>query len=285
MKLIESISEMQDLSRQWRCQGQTVGFVPTMGALHQGHLSLIRVAKRESQKVVVSIFVNPTQFGPGEDYNSYPRRLEQDLQLCQQEGVDAVFAPKTEEMYPEGFATKVEVSRLTEHLCGAFRPGHFAGVATVVVKLFNAVLPDTAVFGMKDAQQFFVIKRMVQDLNMPIRIVPGPTIREKDGLAMSSRNAYLTPEQRKQAPVLYRALLLAEELVFSRGLRDVEKLTQQMTAFISQEAPDMKVQYIQAVDTENLQPLSTLKGEVLLAAAVFLGKARLIDNIVLKIDK
>jgi len=274
---------MKELSGSWRREGLVIGFVPTMGALHEGHLSLVRIAKARSDKVVVSVFVNPTQFGPSEDYNTYPRNTEGDLAMCEAEGVDAVFLPSVEEMYPEGYSTYIEVQGLTEELCGRYRPGHFRGVATVVAKLFNATAPHLAVFGMKDAQQFFVIKRMVSDLNMDIEIVPGPTVREPDGLAMSSRNAYLSPAERAEAPVIYRALLVAKDLVEQKGIRDPAELVREMERFISEESSLIRVQYIQAVDTTNLKPVSEIRGQVLLAIAAFLGKTRLIDNLILEV--
>ncbi len=284
LRLVRKPEEMQRLADQWRRQGKVIGFVPTMGALHEGHLSLVRIARERADVVVVSIFVNPTQFGPGEDYQRYPRDLEGDLAKCEAEGVDAVFAPEVEDMYPEGFSTFVEVQGLTEELCGKFRPGHFRGVTTVVTKLFNIVKPHFAVFGLKDAQQFFVIKRMVRDLNFDIEIVPGQTVREPDGLAMSSRNAYLTPEERRQAPALYRALLLAKDLILKEGVKDPEQVKKAMRDLIEREAPLGKIQYIEIVDTENLKPVKEIKGEVLIALAAFFGKARLIDNVILRVD-
>ncbi len=284
LRLVKKPEEMQRLADEWRRQGKVIGFVPTMGALHEGHLSLIRIARERADVVVVSIFVNPTQFGPGEDYERYPRDLEGDLAKCEAEGVDVVFAPEVGDMYPEGFSTFVEVQGLTEELCGKYRPGHFRGVATVVAKLFNIVKPHFAVFGLKDAQQYFVIKRMVRDLNFDIEIVPGQTVREPDGLAMSSRNAYLTPEERRQAPVLYRSLLLARDLILKEGVRDPEQVKEAMRQFIEREAPLGRIQYIEIVDTDRIKPVKEIKGEVLIALAVFFGKARLIDNIILRVE-
>lgn len=275
---------MQEVSGSWRGQGLLVGFVPTMGALHEGHLSLIRIAKARSDRVIVSIFVNPTQFGPSEDYAAYPRNTEEDLAMCEEEGTDAVFVPSVDEMYPEGYSTYIEVGGLTEELCGRYRPGHFRGVATVVAKLFNMTMPHLAVFGLKDAQQFFVIKRMVSDLNMGVEIIPGPTVREPDGLAMSSRNRYLSPEERAEAPVLYRALLVVKDLIEQNGVRDPSEIIKEMERFISEESSLVRVQYIQVVDTVNLKPVSEIKGEVLLAIAAFLGKTRLIDNLILEVS-
>jgi len=283
VQVIEEIPGMQALSDSWRGKGLVIGFVPTMGALHEGHLSLIRIARSRADRVVVSVFVNPTQFGPSEDYAAYPRNTEEDLAMCEAEGADAVFVPSVQEMYPEGYSTCIEVQGLTEELCGRFRPGHFRGVTTVVAKLFNATRPHLAVFGMKDAQQFFVIKRMTRDLNFGIEIVPGPTVREPDGLAMSSRNRYLSPEERAEAPVLYRALLVAKDLVEQNGIRDPSELIGQMERFISEEASLIRVQYIEIVDTENLRPVSEIGGEILIAMAAFLGKTRLIDNIIMSL--
>ena len=284
LKLVKKPEEMQKLAEAWRREGKVIGFVPTMGALHEGHLSLIRIARERADVVVVSIFVNPTQFGPGEDYERYPRDLEGDLAKCREEGVDVVFAPEVRDMYPEGFSTFVEVQGLTEELCGKYRPGHFRGVTTVVAKLFNIVKPHFAVFGLKDAQQFFVIRRMVRDLNFDIEIVPGQTVREPDGLAMSSRNAYLSPEERRQAPALYRALLLARDMVLKEGVRDPEVVKEAVRRFIEREAPLARLQYVEVVDTERIKPVKEIKGEVLIALAAFFGKARLIDNVILKVD-
>ncbi len=274
---------MQALSDSWRREGLVIGFVPTMGALHEGHLSLIRIARARADRVIVSVFVNPTQFGPSEDYSRYPRNPDGDIAMCEAEGADAIFAPSVQEMYPEGYSTHVEVEGLTEGLCGRHRPGHFRGVATVVTKLFNATRPHFAVFGMKDAQQFFVIKRMTRDLDFGIEIVPGPTIREPDGLAMSSRNRYLSPEERAEAPVIYRALLVAKDLVEQAGIRDPLAVIKEMERFISEESSLIRVQYIEIVDTERLAPVSEIRGEVLVAIAAFLGNTRLIDNIILSL--
>ncbi|MEO0202817.1 MAG: pantoate--beta-alanine ligase [candidate division WOR-3 bacterium] len=283
MKVVKSIGEMIDLSEKYRNEGKTIGFVPTMGYLHEGHLSLFRIARKKSHILVVSIFVNPLQFGPNEDFKEYPRDLKRDLTLCEREKVDVVFVPDKEEMYLEDFSTYVEVKNLDEELCGKFRPGHFRGVATVVLKLFNIVKPHIAVFGLKDAQQYFIIKRMVRDLNLDITIIPGPTIREPDGLAMSSRNIYLSSNERKQAPVLYKSLMLAKELI-ENGERDSEKIIKEIEKFIKENASLAEIQYIQIVDTRNLKPISEIRGEVLIALAVFFGKTRLIDNIIISID-
>jgi pantoate--beta-alanine ligase len=279
MRVVKSVAQMQRLARGLRGKAR-IGFVPTMGFLHAGHLELVRVARKQSDFVVVSVFVNPIQFGPKEDFGKYPRDFARDRRLLAGAGVDAVFYPRVEEMYPAGFATFVEVERLTGHLCGEARPGHFRGVTTVVAKLFNVVMPDIAVFGQKDAQQAFVIRRMVRDLAFDTRIVVVPTVREKDGLAMSSRNAYLTPEQRTQAPVLRRALLLAAKMV-KRGERSPTRVKAAMWRLIDAES-DGLVDYIEVTDTDELKPVSGITGEVLIALAVFFGRTRLIDNILVR---
>jgi pantoate--beta-alanine ligase len=276
MEVIESISEMKNLVKEWKQQGLSIGFVPTMGYLHEGHLALVRRAKELSDRVVVSIFVNPIQFAPGEDYQRYPRDLERDKALLEKEGVDVLFSPKAEEMYPPGFQTYVEVKELSSGLCGRYRTGHFVGVATVVLKLFNIVQPDIAVFGEKDYQQLKVIQRMVQDLNLDVKIIPHPTVREEDGLAMSSRNTYLSPEERKSAIALYKALNLAEELI-NQGERRVATLKEKLKEFI-ESFPYTKVQYIEFVHPETLKEVERVDEPTLLALAVFVGKARLIDN-------
>ncbi len=256
-----------------------VGLVPTMGYLHEGHLSLIRAAKAKCKSVVVSIFVNPTQFGPNEDLAKYPRDLQHDLKLIEPLGVDLVWTPTVDVMYPNGFQTWVEVDTLTKRLEGEMRPGHFKGVTTVVAKLFNAVQPQKAYFGQKDAQQAAVIRRMTQDLNFPIEIVVCPTVREKDGLAMSSRNRYLEGEDRKAALVLFRALSAAKE-VYEAGERNAEELRRKMKEVISAE-PRAQMQYISCADYDTLEELETVKGKTLLSMAVLIGKTRLIDNFVL----
>ena len=256
-----------------------VGLVPTMGYLHEGHLSLIRAAKAKCKSVVVSIFVNPTQFGPNEDLAKYPRDLQRDLKLIEPLGVDLVWTPTVDVMYPNGFQTWVEVDTLTKRLEGEMRPGHFKGVTTVVAKLFNAVQPQKAYFGQKDAQQAAVIRRMTQDLNFPIEIVVCPTVREKDGLAMSSRNRYLEGEDRKAALVLFRALSAAKE-VYEAGERNAEELRRKMKEVISAE-PRAQMQYVSCTDYDTLEELETVKGKTLLSMAVLIGKTRLIDNFVL----
>jgi len=276
MEVIESISEMKNLVKDWKRQGLSIGFVPTMGYLHEGHLALVRRVKELSDRVVVSIFVNPIQFAPGEDYQRYPRDLERDKALLEKEGVDVLFSPKAQEMYPPGFQTYVEVKELSSGLCGRYREGHFLGVATVVLKLFNIVQPDIAAFGEKDYQQLKVIQRMVQDLNLDVKIISHPTVREEDGLAMSSRNTYLSPEERKSAIALYKALNLAEELI-NQGERRVATLKEKLKEFI-ESYPYTKFQYIEFVHPETLKEVERVDEPTLLALAVFVGKARLIDN-------
>jgi len=281
MKIITEIADMQEQSELLRKQGKKIGFVPTMGYLHQGHLSLVREAKKRSDVVVMSIFVNPTQFGPNEDFEDYPRDFDRDRELAQAAGCDIIFYPEARQVYPEPYLTYVEVEKITRVLCGASRPGHFRGVTTIVAKLFNMVKPHLAVFGQKDAQQAIVIKRMVKDLNFDIEIVVAPIVREPDGLAMSSRNSYLTPEQRAQAPILYQSLMKAKEMI-EAGERNAELIKKHMQAMIRQQ-PAAVIDYIEIVDTTNLEPLAELHGEVLIALAVKVGKPRLIDNIIVQL--
>jgi pantoate--beta-alanine ligase len=254
-----------------------IGLVPTMGALHAGHEKLIETARRESGTVVVSIFVNPIQFGPSEDFARYPRTLEQDLEICKRLGVDLVFEPSVREMYPAPQATFVEVSRVSEHLCGKFRPGHFRGVATVVLKLFDIIRPHRAYFGEKDMQQLAVIRRMVADLNVPVAILGVPTVRETDGLALSSRNKYLNPEERKAAPLLYRVLQDAAARI-REGERDSAKVRDAAMAVLGQ-SPLIRPEYFEIVDPEELQPVEKIDGPVRIAAAIWIGTTRLIDNL------
>lgn len=277
MKVIETIDEMR---RQRRQLTEPTGFVPTMGYLHEGHMSLVRYARAESSSVVVSIFVNPTQFGPQEDLKIYPRNTQRDLAMLEKEKTDIVFMPKTDEMYPANFNSWVDVSHVTDRLESAVRPGHFRGVATVVAKLFNIVQPNRAYFGQKDAQQSVVIKKMVADLDMNLEVVTLPTVREPDGLAMSSRNTYLDAEQRRAATVLYQALSLALEL-FNGGERDATHLRQQVTALI-QKQPLADIDYVSVADAGTLDELDTVKSPALVSLAVKIGSTRLIDNIVLE---
>jgi len=279
MNIAYTIAEARQAVRAARAQGRSVHLVPTMGALHEGHFSLIRAARGPNGFVVVSIFVNPTQFGPNEDFAKYPRPVEADLAGCRREGVDLVFMPAPEEMYPPGCRTVVHVSGLTETLCGPHRSGHFDGVATVVTKLFNIVQPDRAYFGQKDAQQAVIIRRMVADLDMPIEIVVCPIVRESDGLAMSSRNAYLSPAHRRQARCLSESLRLAEQMVRG-GERRARPIVEAMRAHIVSAGP-CEIDYVAAVDPETLQPVETIDRPCMFAIAVRIGSTRLIDNLVL----
>jgi len=278
MKVIKTVAEMREWTLSRKKAGRQVGLVPTMGFLHEGHLSLIRRAKQESDAVVVSIYVNPTQFAPGEDLDRYPRDFKRDQQLCLQEGVDAVFYP--DEMYAPDHKTYVVTEELSKILCGVSRPDHFRGVTTIVAKLFNSVQPDTAVFGQKDAQQALIIKRMAADLNFGINIIISPIIRENDGLAVSSRNKYLTPEQRQQAAVLYRSLRAAEQ-EYEQGNVDPVSIKNKMKEIIS-EQPLAKIDYIALVNADTLTRPKPGTNDVLAALAVFFDKTRLIDNTILK---
>jgi pantoate--beta-alanine ligase len=257
-------------------KGQIVGFVPTMGYFHQGHLALMEEALRRADEVVVSIFVNPTQFGPGEDLDQYPRDLKRDLQLCRDLGVHAIFAPEVEEMYPPGFQTQVQVEDLAQNLCGKYRTGHFAGVALVVTKLFCAIRPHLAVLGEKDFQQLVVVKRLSKDLNLGVEVVAHPTVREPDGLAMSSRNEYLSEEERNSALSLSRALLAACDMV-AKGERRVDVLVARAKKMIEAE-PHTRIQYVQVVDEETMTDINEVSPKAVMAMAVFVGQARLIDN-------
>lgn len=283
MKVIKEPGVIQREILDLKRKGNRIGFVPTMGALHEGHLSLVRRCKEENDITVVSIFVNPIQFGPNEDYSRYPRPFEKDKELLEKEGVDYLFYPSVEDMYPEGYETYVILERLPNHLCGLSRPGHFKGVATVVTKLFNIVQPDRAYFGQKDYQQAKIIQKMVRDLNFPIDIIVMPIVREADGLAMSSRNSYLSQEDRINAVVLYKSLQRARELILS-GEREVSKIKKEMESIISSVAS--KIDYIEIVDPETLESLEMIpsRGEVVVAVAAFIGSARLIDNEIVKIS-
>jgi len=276
----KAIHAARDQLRQVKAEGGSdqIGFVPTMGALHAGHFSLIDTARKQCGFVVVSIFVNPTQFGPNEDYNRYPRPIEQDLAGCESHGVDLVFVPTVEQMYPAGFSTTVRVSGVTEMMEGQFRPGHFDGVCTVVAKLFSIIGADVAYFGAKDYQQAVVIKRMVADLNLPVRIVVCPTIRERDGLAISSRNAYLDKHERAQASSLYESLQLAEELIHN-GQRNAKEIIRAVRRHLAEHAPLGKIDYVAVVDPESLQAVDEIEDDVVIALGVRFPSARLIDNI------
>jgi pantoate--beta-alanine ligase len=276
MKIIRSIKEIKKELARHRKREHTVGLVPTMGYLHEGHLSLVRKARQDNDVVVVSIFVNPVQFGPNEDYGEYPKDLKRDARLCKKAFVDYIFYPTVKSMYPKGYSTFVSVEGLTKNLCGKSRPGHFRGVATVVAKLFNIVKPGAAYFGQKDAQQAMAIKRMAEDLNMNIRIEVMPTVRERDGLAVSSRNSYLTSGERKRAAAIYRSLQLARDLIKSKH-KDASGIIREMRKIL--DAAATKIDYVSIVDPRNLKDVKTITGEVLIAAAVWMGKTRLIDNI------
>jgi pantoate--beta-alanine ligase len=272
---IRHAKEMQAWADAERLQGRRIGFVPTMGSLHEGHVSLVRAARQRADLVVVSIFVNPLQFGPKEDFSVYPRDFARDETLLAGEKVDVIYYPDTREMYPEDFATRVNVECLTDSLCGKSRPGHFQGVTTVVAKLFNAVKPHVVVFGAKDAQQALVIRRMARDLDFDIEFVVSPTVREPDGLAMSSRNKNLLPEHRAQAPVLFRSLRHAAEMI-AQGERNPDRVINEISRRIRE--TEGRIDYISIVDTQQLREVPTIQGEILIALAVFFGKVRLIDN-------
>lgn len=276
MNIVDSIDRMSTLSRIFKKEGKSIGFVPTMGYLHEGHLSLAKTAKKHNDVAVMSIFVNPTQFGPDEDFEKYPRNFKSDEELARSAGVDILFRPPVKAMYPEGYATYVNVERLTEALCGTKRPGHFRGVTTVVAKLFSIVKPDMAYFGQKDVQQAIVIKKMAEDLNMDVDIKMLPIIREKDGLAMSSRNIYLSGSERSDALVIHQSLKKAESLIKS-GEHDPKKVIKAMTDMISSKS-SVRIDYISIVGAKDLKDVDRISGEVLIAVAVFIGKTRLIDN-------
>ena len=275
MKIVGTVKEVREQVKEWKKQGLSVGFVPTMGYLHEGHKSLMDAARKGNDKVVVSIFVNPMQFGPTEDLATYPRDLDHDAALCESAGVDLIFHPEAEEMYEKDFCSFVDMTGLTEGLCGKTRPIHFRGVCTVVNKLFNIVTPDHAYLGQKDGQQLAVIKRMVRDLNMDIEIVGCPIIREEDGLAKSSRNTYLSSEERKAALILSKTVALGKEL--AKTEKDANKVVEAMKKNIETE-PLAKIDYVEAVDALSMAPVEKLEGACMLAMAVYIGKTRLIDN-------
>jgi pantoate--beta-alanine ligase len=277
MKVVKSVAGMTALARQWRKEGKRIGFVPTMGYLHEGHLSLVRESKKRADVTVVSIFVNPTQFGPNEDFKKYPRDLAKDSAYLEKGGVDCLFYPAAAEIYPPGYRTFIEVHGLQDRLCGRCRPGHFRGVATVVLKLFNIVGPDLAFFGAKDAQQILIIQRMTADLNLDVEVVTCPLVREADGLALSSRNAYLSPEERKAALVLSTSLRGAERAI-AAGERDAAEIIAGIRSMIGAE-PLARIDYVEAVDPLNLEPVAEIRGDVLIALAVYFGTTRLIDNL------
>ena len=275
MKIVGTVKEVREQVKEWKKRGLSVGFVPTMGYLHEGHKSLMDAARKGNDKVVVSIFVNPMQFGPTEDLATYPRDLDHDAALCESAGVDLIFHPEAEEMYEKDFCSFVDMTGLTEGLCGKTRPIHFRGVCTVVNKLFNIVTPDHAYFGQKDGQQLAVIKRMVRDLNMDIEIVGCPIVREEDGLAKSSRNTYLSSEERKAALILSKTVALGKEL--AKTEKDANKVVEAMKKNIETE-PLAKIDYVEAVDALSMAPVEKLEGTCMLAMAVYIGKTRLIDN-------
>lgn len=278
MRIVEKIADLRTIIRAQKREDKTIGFVPTMGYLHEGHLSLVETSLRHNDFTVVSIFVNPTQFGPNEDFDRYPRDVEGDLKKAESAGVDVVFIPAKEEMYPDGYMTYVNVEKMTDSLCGKSRPGHFRGVTTVVNKLFNIVEPDRAYFGQKDAQQALVIRKMVQDLNLDVEIVICPIVREDDGLAMSSRNVYLSDEDRKSAVVLYKSLLEAKEMM-ENGERDKEKIIGHIKNLIESK-PNARIDYVEMVKADTLEDVNVPEGEILIALAVKFGQTRLIDNMI-----
>ncbi|MFB5191736.1 pantoate--beta-alanine ligase [Alicyclobacillus fastidiosus] len=283
MQQIETIDRLREVVRAARADGKRIGLVPTMGYLHEGHLSLVEAAKHQADFVVVSIFVNPLQFGPSEDLDKYPKDLERDIALLTDQGhCDVVFTPTVQEMYPMPMATSVELPELAKFLCGKTRPTHFQGVATVVSKLFHIALPDVAFFGQKDGQQLAVIRRMVKDLNFPIEVVGVPTVREADGLAKSSRNVYLTPEERAHATILYQALCWARERI-ANGDTSGRELSDGMRQIVAQDGIG-RVDYAEVVSMDTLAPIERLEGDVMIAIAVYFGKARLIDNLQLRIE-
>lgn len=279
IEIIQTVAAMQAEAQALRRSNKTIAFVPTMGFLHEGHLSLMREGRKHGDILVVSIFVNPTQFGPGEDLEAYPRDIERDLDLLEEVGTDIVFTPEPGDIYSPGFQTSVSLDDLTNRLCGISRPVHFKGVATVVAKLFNIVQPHTAVFGQKDYQQVVIIQRMVKDLGFDIRIIGAPTVREPDGLAMSSRNAYLNPAERESAPCLYRAMTRAAQMV-KEGVVDARKIIEKSAEFIEGHA-GMQIDYIAMVDPETLEDVTRIERPVQMALAVKAGKTRLIDNMLL----
>lgn len=280
IKVVHTIQEVRGQVAEWRKNGLSIGLVPTMGYLHEGHQSLIKKSVEQNDKTVVSVFVNPMQFAPTEDLESYPRDLDADAKLCDETGADLVFNPEPEEMYAKGFCSFVDMVGPTAELCGKSRPIHFRGVCTVVSKLFNIVTPDRAYFGQKDAQQLAVIKRMVMDLNTPVEIIGCPIIREADGLAKSSRNTYLSDEERKAALILSKTIFMGEKLV-QGGLRDAEKLVAQMKKNIETE-PLAKIDYVQVVDFDDISVKDTISDNTLVAMAVYIGKTRLIDNFIVE---
>lgn len=280
MQIVTTVKEIKEIIKNWKGEGKTIGFVPTMGYLHEGHGSLITAARNQNDKVVVSIFVNPMQFGPKEDLASYPRDLKKDSAFCESLGADLIFHPEPEEMYHKNFSSYVDMSVLTEELCGLSRPVHFRGVCTVVNKLFNIVQPDKAYFGQKDAQQLAVIRHMTEDLNMNVEVIGCPIIREEDGLAKSSRNTYLSKEERRGALILSKSIFMGQKLI-KEGMTDAGELVEKMKAVIETE-PLARIDYVKAVDGLTMQQVDTIKAPVLVAIAVYIGKTRLIDNFIVE---
>ena len=280
MHIVSTIKEVRDIVKQWRKEDLSIGYVPTMGYLHEGHASLMKAARKENNKVVVSIFVNPMQFGPTEDLDSYPRDLEKDSKLCEAEGVDLIFHPEPEEMYDESFCSFTDINGLSNALCGLSRPIHFRGVCTVLNKFFNIVGPDRAYFGQKDAQQAAIVKQFVKDLNIPVEIIRCPIIREADGLAKSSRNTYLSAEERQAALCLSKAIFLGEDMV-KKGENDAKKVTDAMIALIKEE-PLADIEYVKAVNGLTMKDVEVIKAPTLVAMAVRIGTTRLIDNFVVE---
>lgn len=283
MKVIKEISAMQDISNFLKRTGRKIGFVPTMGFLHEGHCSLMLKARDEADTVITSIFVNPAQFGPSEDFSQYPRDFLRDYHICKSCGVDYIFYPESKDIYPNDFLTYVEVKEMSEKLEGKFRPGHFAGVATVVLKLFNITKPDFTYFGQKDAQQVAIINKMIENLNLDVKLRICETVREENGLAKSSRNTYLTKEQKEEAAVLCKALKEAKRLIQEEGMHDTKELRKEVKKYIETNSPNSSLQYIAVTDFINLEKISDLKeykGDVLISLAAYYGKTRLIDNII-----
>ncbi len=283
MKILKTIREMKEVSAELKSNGLSIGFVPTMGSLHEGHLSLVRRSITQADRTVVSIFVNPTQFGRGEDFKRYPRDLKKDLEILEKEGVDFVFVPEAKEMYPDGYKTYVEVDELQDKLCGRSRPGHFRGVCTIVLKLFHIIKPDLSFFGQKDAQQAIILRKMFRDLDMDEKIEVLPVVRNKEGIALSSRNEYLSLEERKAALCLSKSLKKARSMI-EKGERDPERIIQVMKKIIAEE-PLARIDYVEIVEMKELDSLSRIGGEALIALAVFVGKARLIDNTIVRIKE
>ncbi|MBP5538325.1 MAG: pantoate--beta-alanine ligase [Bacteroidales bacterium] len=281
MRVVKTIKEVRDQVSAWKNEGLSIGFVPTMGYLHEGHQSLIRKSAEQNDRTVVSVFVNPIQFGPNEDLEAYPRDLERDKAAVEEAGGDLIFHPEPSEMYPGHFTSFIDTTETTELLCGAVRPIHFRGVCTVVGKLFNIVLPDRAYFGQKDAQQLATIRRFVRDLNFPVEVIACPIVRESDGLAKSSRNTYLSPVERQAATILSKSLMKGKEAI-ENGERDAKKVIDIITASLQSE-PLARIDYVEVVDFENIQRVERIAGETLVAIAVYIGKTRLIDNFVIKL--